>query len=63
MMKYFSRNKTSLKHEGLAALVVFLVALPLSIGVAVATGVSPTSGIISAAVGGIVVGMLSGCPL
>ena len=63
MMQYFSRNKTSLKHEGLAALVVFLVALPLSIGVAVATGASPTSGIISAAVGGIVVGLLSGCPL
>lgn len=63
MMKYFTRNKTSIKQEALAALVVFLVALPLSIGVAVATGASPTSGIISAALGGIIVGIFSGCPL
>lgn len=63
MMKYFSRNKTSFKHEGLAAVVVFLVALPLSLGIAVATGASPMSGIISAAIGGIIVGALAGCPL
>ena len=62
-MKYFARNKTTFKQEGLAAVVVFLVALPLSLGIAVATGASPTAGIISAAIGGIIVGSFAGCPL
>jgi MFS superfamily sulfate permease-like transporter len=51
------------KQEILAAIVVFLVALPLSLGIAVATGTSPTAGIISAAIGGIIVGFFAGCPL
>ncbi|MBX2800169.1 MAG: SulP family inorganic anion transporter [Myxococcales bacterium] len=47
----------------LPALVVFLVALPLSLGVALASGVPPAAGLISAIVGGIVVGRLAGSPL
>lgn len=44
-------------------MVVFLVALPLALGVALASGVPPVLGLASAAVGGIVVGSLAGCRL
>ncbi len=40
-------------------LVVFLVALPLCLGIALASGAPPISGIISGIIGGIVVGFLS----
>ncbi|HEU4469451.1 MAG TPA: SulP family inorganic anion transporter [Flavisolibacter sp.] len=46
-----------------SALVVFLVALPLCLGVALASNASPFSGIIAGFVGGIVVGSLSGSQL
>lgn len=46
-----------------ASLVVFLVALPLSIGIALASGAPVRAGLVSAAIGGIVVGLLSGAPL
>ncbi|MBK9385815.1 MAG: SulP family inorganic anion transporter [Planctomycetes bacterium] len=46
-----------------ASLVVFLVALPLSLGIAVASGATPQSGLIAAMIGGIVVGLFSGAPL
>lgn len=46
-----------------ASLVVFLVALPLSLGIALASGASPTAGLIAAGVGGILVGLLGGAPL
>ncbi len=47
----------------LASFVVFLVALPLCMGVAIASGLPPTSGIITGIIGGIVVGYLAGSPL
>lgn len=47
----------------LASFVVFLVALPLCMGVAIASGLSPTAGIITGIIGGIVVGFLAGSPL
>lgn len=53
----------NLRFDLPAALVVFLVALPLCLGVAVASGVPAFSGIIAGAVGGIVIGMLSGSQL
>ncbi|GAA4806115.1 SulP family inorganic anion transporter [Actinomycetospora chlora] len=46
-----------------ASLVVFLVAVPLSLGIAVASDAPLTAGLIAAAVGGIVAGALGGSPL
>lgn len=46
-----------------ASIVVFLVAVPLCLGIALASGAPLFSGIIAGIVGGIVVGSLSGSPL
>lgn len=46
-----------------AALVVFLVALPLCLGIALGSGAPLLSGVIAGVVGGVVVGALSGSPL
>ena len=53
----------TLRADALASVVVFLVALPLCTGVAIASGLPPTAGLITGIVGGIVVGALSGAPL
>ncbi|CCH34050.1 SulP family inorganic anion transporter [Actinosynnema sp. NPDC047251] len=46
-----------------ASIVVFLIAVPLSLGFAAAAGAPLLAGLISAAVGGVVVGALGGAPL
>lgn len=46
-----------------ASVTVFLIAVPLSLGVALATGAPPQAGLVAAAVGGIVAGLLGGAPL
>src|SRR5215213_4621017 len=53
----------SWKNDALASIVVFFVALPLCMGVALASGASVSSGLITGIVGGIVAGSLAGCAL
>ena len=50
----------SLKSDLSASVVVFFVALPLCLGIALASGAPLFSGVISGIIGGVVVGMLSG---
>ncbi|MFI5716953.1 SulP family inorganic anion transporter [Nocardia sp. NPDC051750] len=52
-----------LRHDVPASIVVFLVALPLSIGIAIASGAPVAAGLIAAVVGGIVGGVLGGSAL
>lgn len=56
------RSKIALA-DLLASIVVFLVALPLCIGLAMASGVPVERGLITGIVGGIVVGAFTGSPL
>ncbi|MFA7482118.1 MAG: SulP family inorganic anion transporter [Vulcanimicrobiota bacterium] len=55
--------KTLNKKDAMASVVVFLVALPLCMGIALASGVPPAQGIVTGVVGGILTGLLSGAPL
>lgn len=52
-----------LKQDFAASLVVFLVALPLCVGVAVASGVPAELGLVTGIVGGLVTGLLRGSSL
>lgn len=53
----------NLKYDIPAGLVVFLVALPLCLGIALASGAPLISGVIAGVVGGLIVGPLSGSQL
>ncbi|MCJ2187165.1 SulP family inorganic anion transporter [Novosphingobium beihaiensis] len=46
-----------------ASIVVFLVAMPLCMGIAIASGVPPEKGLVTGIIGGIVVGLIAGSPL
>ncbi len=52
-----------LRYDLPASLVVFLVALPLSLGIAIASDAPALAGLIAAIVGGLVAGALGGSPL
>lgn len=51
------------KEDAVAGIVVFLVALPLCLGIAVACGVPPISGLVAGIIGGLVVPLISRSPL
>ncbi len=57
------KSTQSLGRDLSASLVVFLVALPLCLGIAIASDAPPLSGIIAGIVGGLLVGSLSGSRL
>src|SRR5438552_1767333 len=59
----FSSFRQTWKDDLLASMVVFLVALPLCMGIAIASGLPPAAGILTGILGGLVVGFLSGSPL
>lgn len=74
MLKRADSDVQMLKGEGsqafrfftndlLSSVVVFLVALPLCIGIAVAVGVNPARALITGIIGGLVVGFIAGSPL
>ena len=56
-------NSSTFAQDLLASIVVFLVALPLCMGIAIASGVDPAMGLLSGIVGGLVVGVFAGSPL
>lgn len=62
-MVNMTQIKAALPRELLASVVVFLVALPLCMGIAIASGMPPAKGLITGIIGGIVVGFLAGSPL
>ena len=53
----------TLTRDFTASIVVFLVAMPLCMGIAIASGVPPEKGLITGIIGGIIVGLLAGSPL
>ena len=56
-------GQSTFKADFMASIVVFLVALPLCIGIAVAVGVNPARALITGIFGGLIVGLFSGSPL
>jgi len=51
------------REDAFASVVVFLVALPLCMGIAIASGVPVAAGLVTGIVGGIIVGYFAGAPL
>src|SRR5262249_2870627 len=52
-----------IRSDMLASLVVFLVALPLCMGIGIASGAPVAAGLVTGIIGGIVVGRFGGSPL
>ncbi len=63
LRKHFEYYTRYLDHDIPAGVVVFLVALPLCLGIAVASGAPPFSGVIAGIVAGLLVSILSGSQL
>lgn len=51
------------RQDLVASIVVFLVALPLCMGIAIASGAPPAAGLITGIVGGLIVALMAGSPL
>ncbi len=58
-----SENSSTLGSDLLASVVVFLVALPLCMGIAIASNMPIAAGLVTGIIGGIVVGSIAGSPL
>jgi len=58
-----SWRPSSWRGDVAASIVVFLVALPLCMGIAIASGAPPIAGVLSGIIGGLVVASLGGCPM
>ena len=58
-LKQYSREKFVKDHT--AGVIVGIIALPLSIALGIASGVSPEKGLVTAIVGGFLVSLLGGC--
>lgn len=58
-----NRFSDNARYDLTSGLVVFLVALPLCLGIALASGAPLFSGIIAGVIGGIVIGLLTGSQL
>ena len=61
MKGYFSQGLFG--RDLLGSIVVFLVALPLCMGIAIASGMPPATGLVTGIIGGVVVGAFAGSPL
>lgn len=59
----FAHFGPSVGRDLTASIVVFLVAMPLCMGIAIASGVPPEKGLVTGIIGGLVVGLLAGSPL
>lgn len=59
----FKKHLLNIRHDFPASIVVFFVALPLCLGIALASGAPLFAGVISGIIGGIVVGSASGSRL
>lgn len=55
--------KQNISNDSISGFIVFLLALPLSLGIAKASEFPPLMGLITAIIGGIVVSFISGSPL
>lgn len=55
--------KKGFRQDLLASIVVFLVAIPLAMGIAIASGVPPAAALLTCIVGGIITGAITGQPL
>lgn len=60
---WFGRAFPHARADLSASIVVFLVAVPLSLGIAVASGAPILAGLVAAVVGAVVAGLLGGSPL
>ena len=56
-------GSTYIRQDFVASIVVFLVALPLCMGIAIASGAPPAAGLITGIIGGLIVGPIAGSPL
>lgn len=63
MKTEFNKFIDNLRYDLPSSVVVFFVAVPLCLGISLASGAPLLSGLIAGAVGGVVVGFLSGSPV